>query len=98
MANLALRFQRFRPATVPREEVTCWTEGHKQINSIIFMLYIMSDCNCLIPAQSPKEAIEVQRRAKESARGNSSPSVANPASSDPASKRCLPNPGYQTGW
>jgi hypothetical protein len=55
-------------------------------------------CDCLIPAQPPKEAIEVRRRrANEAARDDHYHSVANPAKGEPAGERGLPNRGYRPG-
>jgi hypothetical protein len=55
-------------------------------------------CDCLIPAQPPKEAIEVRRRrADEAARDDHYHSVANPAKGEPVGERGLPNRGYRPG-
>ena len=55
-------------------------------------------CDCLIPAQPPKEAIEARRqRANESARSDYYHTVANPAKGEPAGERGLPNQGYRPG-
>ena len=55
-------------------------------------------CDCLIPAQPPKEAIETRRRrANEAARGDHYHSVANPAKGEPAGERGLPKQGYRPG-
>src|ERR1700730_174069 len=57
-----------------------------------------SGCDCLIPAQPPKEAIEARRRrANEAARGDHYHSVANPARGEPAGERGLPIHGYRPG-
>jgi uncharacterized radical SAM protein YgiQ len=56
---------------------------------------IGSGCDCLIPAQPPKEAIEARRR-----RANDPDhyhTVANPAKGEPAGERGLPNKGYRPG-
>ncbi len=56
---------------------------------------IGSGCDCLIPAQPPKEAVEARRR-----RANDSDhchTVANPARGEPAGERGLPNRGYRPG-
>src|SRR5947207_10496458 len=46
---------------------------------------IGSGCDCLIPAQPPKEAIEARRRrANEAAQRDHYHSVANPAKGEPA--------------
>ena len=59
---------------------------------------IGSGCDCLIPAQPPKEAIEARRgQANEAARGDHYHAVANPARGEPAGERGLPNPGYRPG-
>jgi uncharacterized radical SAM protein YgiQ len=55
-------------------------------------------CDCLIPANPPKEAIEARRqRANEAARDDHYHSVANPAKGEPVGERGLPNPGYRPG-
>ena len=55
-------------------------------------------CDCLIPAQPPKAAIEARRqRANEIAEGDHYHSVANPAKGEPAGERGLPNQGYRLG-
>src|SRR5262245_4056705 len=57
-------------------------------------------CDCLIPAQPPKEALEARRRrANQTARGEKVDgdhyhTVANPAKGEKAGERGLPNPGY----
>jgi hypothetical protein len=56
---------------------------------------IGSGCDCLIPAQPPKEAIEARRR-----RANDPDhyhSVANPAKGEKPGERGLPNKGYRPG-
>jgi uncharacterized radical SAM protein YgiQ len=59
---------------------------------------IGSGCDCLIPAQPPKEAIEARRRqANEAGRGDHYHAVANPARGEPAGERGLPNRGYRPG-
>ena len=52
-------------------------------------------CDCLIPAQPPKEAIEARRR-----RANDPDhyhTVANPAKGEQPGERGLPNQGYRPG-
>ena len=59
---------------------------------------IGSGCDCLIPAQPPKEAIEARRRrANEAARGDHYHAVANPAKGEPVGERGPPNQGYRPG-
>jgi hypothetical protein len=59
---------------------------------------IGSGCDCLIPAQPPKAAIEARRRrANEGAEGDHYHSIANPAKGEPAGERGLPNQGYRPG-
>jgi radical SAM superfamily enzyme YgiQ (UPF0313 family) len=56
---------------------------------------IGNGCDCLIPAQPPKEAIEARRR-----RANDPDhyhTVANPAKGEKAGERGLPNQGYRPG-
>jgi radical SAM superfamily enzyme YgiQ (UPF0313 family) len=56
---------------------------------------IGNGCDCLIPAQPPKEAIEARRR-----RANDSDhyhSVANPAKGEKPGERGLPSKGYRPG-
>jgi hypothetical protein len=49
----------------------------------------------LIPARSPKEAVEKQRRlANEAAKGDAYPVVANPAKGEPVGERALPIQSY----
>ena len=55
-------------------------------------------CDCLIPAQPPKEAIDARRqRANDATREDHSHTVANPAKGEPAGERGLPNHGYRPG-
>src|SRR5438093_2995443 len=56
---------------------------------------IGSGCDCLIPAQPPKEAIEARRRRAND--GDHYHTVANPAKGEPAGERGLPNKGYRPG-
>jgi hypothetical protein len=57
---------------------------------------IGSGCDCLIPAQPPREAIVARReRANEAARGDHYHTVANPAKGEPAGERGLPKHGYR---
>lgn len=59
---------------------------------------IGNGCDCLIPAQPPKEAIEARRgRADEAVRGDHYHTVANPAKGEPVGERDLPNHGYRPG-
>jgi hypothetical protein len=59
---------------------------------------IGSGCDCLIPGQPPKEAIEARRRrANEAGRGDHYHTVANPAKGEPIGERGLPNHGYRPG-
>jgi hypothetical protein len=54
---------------------------------------IGNGCDCLIPAQPPKEAIEARRkRANEADHYHT---VANPAKGEAAGERGLPNQGYR---
>jgi hypothetical protein len=56
---------------------------------------IGNGCDCLIPAQPPKEAIEARRH-----RANDPDyyhTVANPAKSEKPGERGLPNTGYRPG-
>ena len=54
---------------------------------------IGSGCDCLIPAQPPKEAIEARRRRANDA--DHYHSVANPAKGERPGERGLPNIGYR---
>src|SRR5262249_34854025 len=56
---------------------------------------IGNGCDCLIPAQPPKEAIEARRRRAK--RRRPYPTVANPSKDEPAGERALPNKGYRPG-
>jgi hypothetical protein len=62
---------------------------------------IGSGCDCLIPAQPPKEAIEARRRqANQAARGEEGDhyhTVANPSKGEKPGERGLPNKGYRPG-
>jgi uncharacterized radical SAM protein YgiQ len=61
---------------------------------------IGNGCDCLIPANPPKEAIEVRRRqANRAVSGDDDHyhSVANPAKGEPAGERGLPTQGYRPG-
>ena len=54
--------------------------------------------DALIPAHSPKEAVEQRRRrANDAANGDHYHAVANPAKGEPAGERGLPNQGYRPG-
>jgi hypothetical protein len=52
-------------------------------------------CDCLIPAQPPKEAIEARRRRAND--GDHYHTVANPAKGEKPGERGLPNQGYRPG-
>ncbi len=59
---------------------------------------IGSGCDCLIPANPPRAAIEArQRQANDLAEGDHYHSMANPAKGEPAGERGLPNQGYRPG-
>jgi hypothetical protein len=59
---------------------------------------IGSGCDCLIPAQPPRQAIEARRRqANGSVEGDHYHSIANPAKGEAVGERGLPNPGYRPG-
>jgi hypothetical protein len=59
---------------------------------------IGSGCDCLIPAQPPKEAIEARRRRANAVTGaDHYHSVANPAKGEPAGERGVPSQGYRPG-
>ena len=59
---------------------------------------IGSGCDCLIPAQPPKAAIEARRRrANDVAEGDHYHAVANPAKGEPVGEPGLPNQGYRPG-
>jgi uncharacterized radical SAM protein YgiQ len=59
---------------------------------------IGSGCDCLIPANPPKEALEKRRRdAQRAVEGDHYHTVANPAKGEPAGERGLPNKGYRPG-
>ena len=59
---------------------------------------IGNGCDCLIPAQPPKAAIEARReRANEIAEGDHYHSIANPAKGEPVGEYGLPNQGYRPG-
>jgi uncharacterized radical SAM protein YgiQ len=55
-------------------------------------------CDCLIPAQPPREAIEARRRrTNETAQGDHYHSVANPSKGEQAGERGLSDKGYRPG-
>jgi hypothetical protein len=56
---------------------------------------IGSGCDCLIPAQPPKEAIEARRRRAIDL--DHYHSVANPAKGEEPGERGLPDQGYRPG-
>ena len=59
---------------------------------------IGNGCDCLIPAQPPKEAIEARRRQANAAVDDDHyHTVANPSKGEPAGERGLPNKGYRPG-
>ena len=56
-------------------------------------------CDCLIPAQPPKEALEKRRReAQRAVDGDHYHTVANPTKGEPAGERGLPNAGQKKGY
>ena len=55
---------------------------------------IGTGCDCLIPAQPPKEAIKARSRRADQA-GDHYHSVANPFKGEPAGERGLPTKGYR---
>jgi uncharacterized radical SAM protein YgiQ len=59
---------------------------------------IGNGCDCLIPAEPPKAAIEARRRqANGAAEGDHYHSIANPAKGERAGERGLPKQGYRPG-
>jgi hypothetical protein len=58
---------------------------------------IGSGCDCLIPAQPPKEAIEARRRAANAGGHDHYHTVANPAKGEKPGERGLPSQGYRPG-
>jgi hypothetical protein len=55
-------------------------------------------CDCLIPAQPPREALTARRqRANEAVQADHYHTVANPAKGEPAGECGLPNRGYRPG-
>jgi uncharacterized radical SAM protein YgiQ len=59
---------------------------------------IGSGCDCLIPANPPKAAIEARRRrANDSSQGDHYHTIANPAKGEPVGERGFPNQGYRPG-
>jgi Domain of unknown function (DUF3362) len=59
---------------------------------------IGSGCDCLIPSQPPRAAIEARRqRANDAAKGDHYHAIANPAKGEPVGERGLPNQGYRPG-
>jgi hypothetical protein len=59
---------------------------------------IGNGCDCLIPAQPPKEALEARRRrANEATHGDHYHTVANPAKGEMPGERGQPNKGYRPG-
>ncbi len=54
-------------------------------------------CDCLIPAQPPREAIEARRRAANAGGHDHYHTVANPAKGEPAGERGLSKQGYRPG-
>jgi uncharacterized radical SAM protein YgiQ len=58
---------------------------------------IGSGCDCLIPANPPKEAIEGRRRRANAGGHDHCHTVANPAKGEKRGERGLPNQGYRPG-
>ena len=59
---------------------------------------IGSGCDCLIPAQPPKQALDQRRkRANQAVAGDHYHALANPAKGEPAGERGLPSQGYRPG-
>src|SRR5262245_23911809 len=58
---------------------------------------IGNGCDCLIPTQPPKEAIEARRQRANAVGHDHYHTVANPAKGEPAGERGLPNQGYRPG-
>jgi hypothetical protein len=55
-------------------------------------------CDCLIPTQPPKEALQKRReQANKAVQGDHYHTVANPAKGEPVGERGLPNRGYRPG-
>ncbi len=55
-------------------------------------------CDCLIPAQPPKEALAARReQANNAVRGDHYHAVANPSKGEPPGERGLTNRGYRPG-
>jgi hypothetical protein len=63
--------------------------------SIILRSLFGSGCDCLIPAQPPREAIEARRRRASDA--DHYHSVPKPAKGEKPGERGLPNMGYRPG-
>ena len=73
-------------------------EVHKALMAAGRQDLIGSGCDCLIPSQPPKEALQARRRrANEDVQGDHYHAVANPAKGEPAGERGLPNQGYRPG-
>jgi len=71
-------------------------EVHKALMAAGRQDLIGSGCDCLIPSQPPKEALQARRqRANEDAKGDHYHAVANPAKGEPVGERGLPNHGYR---
>ena len=58
---------------------------------------IGSGCDCLIPAQPPKDAIEARRRRADAGEDDHYHSVANPSTGEKPGERGLSNKGYRPG-
>jgi hypothetical protein len=54
-----------------------------------------SRCDCLIPAQPPKETIEARGRRASATAGDHCHAVGNPAKGEPPGQRGLPKHGYR---
>ncbi len=58
---------------------------------------IGNDCDCLIPAQPPEEAIEARRRQANAGGHGHYHTMANPAKGEKPGERGLLNHGYRPG-
>jgi hypothetical protein len=74
------------------------SSGNKALEQAGRTDLIGGGCDCLIPAQPPKEALAARReRANAAAHGDHYHTVANPTKGKPVGEHGLPNQGYRPG-
>ena len=89
----SLRDRRFQRALLQFFKPDNWLSVRDALLEAGRQDLIGNGCDCLIPANPPKEAIE--RRRKKANEGDHYHTVANPAAGEPPGEKGLPNHGYR---